>query len=269
MRGRRRREDDEDPFRALREATPGSSFSSSPAPPSSSSPAQQPPSPSPSPQPVQPRGAGATVLLLAVTAAIFAGAGVLVWQATRGGGASVMSSAPGGATDGQDAHATPIDRRAAAKKRPSTAAAAVALVEPSGFRRALATLRRTLHRGEVVTTMRLDRSRLVAISHDAAGDQRVITISPRLAVSISAAGHNPGPALPLSSLDPSGPWRATRAAAARGHFSTRRLDYLAITASIIRGQPSRWSLFFTGVPVRDRLWQTDLRGDHTHRPDES
>ena len=265
MWGRRRREDDEDPFRALRESTPGSSFSSSPAPPP---PPPQPPSQPQPPQP-HPRGAGATVLLLAVTAAIFAGAGVLVWQATRDGGESVMSSAPGGATDGQDAQATPIDRRTAAKKRSSTAAAAVALVEPSGFRRALATLRATLHRGEVVTTMRLDRSRLIAISHDGAGDQRVITISPRLAVSTSAAGHNPGPALPLSSLDPSGPWRATRAAAARGRFGTRRLDYLAITASIIRGQPSQWSLFFTGVPVRDRLWQTDLRGDHTHRQGDS
>ncbi|MCW2951074.1 MAG: hypothetical protein JWQ48_244 [Conexibacter sp.] len=206
MWGRRRREDDEDPFRALRETTPGSSFSSSP-------------------------------------------------------------TAP--ATGGHDARATPIARRTPAKKRTSGTPAAVALVAPSGFRRALATLRGTLRRGEVVTTMRLDRSRLIAISHNGAGDQRVLTISPRLAVSATSGGHDPGPALMLSAIDPPGPLRATRAAAAHGRFSTRRLDYLAITASIIRGRPSQWSLFFSGVPARDRFWQADLSGGHTHRPGES
>lgn len=144
------------------------------------------------------------------------------------------------------------------------------LVQPAGFGAALARIEDRLRGGERVWLLRVARDRVNALTRLRNGDQRSIDVDAELATRVTdsgSAGSHRGIALSrISALAPSA---AARNAARAARISTRKLDYLVMSTSIIPGETADWQVFFRDVSARDSHFAASLDGRTVRRPGES
>ncbi|MDO8184307.1 hypothetical protein Q5424_10975 [Conexibacter sp. JD483] len=287
----RRKQDDDDPFAALKEAnargeTRISTGGPAPADPSGGGSASAgdsgPPRPRPEPIVLGGSGDGAPsgvpgtpkrrrngplVLLTLVASVAAAGALVVLSDSPadtasergwfREGGSETGSGTDGGGKQGGE------------KQGGGTPAERVDLVQPTGFGSALSLIERRLRGGERVWLLRVARDRVNALTRLRNGDQRSIDVaadlSTRVTDSGSAGSHKGMPVQQISAFAPS---LATRNAAAKAGISTRKLDYLVMTTPFIAGDKADWQIFFRGVSERDSHFSASLDGRTVRRPGE-
>jgi hypothetical protein len=247
----RRDKEDEDPFAALRDGTAGAGSSASIRPDGERSTRSS------------GRGIGIGIAILLTLVLLVAGLGVAIALILPGEidrATGVVESTPGAATPAQ-----PGDGRTGDAEPPPPRSHD--LVRPAGMGHALRVLRRTMHGGEVLDSLRVAPERIDAIVHSPRSErQRVIDVADDLAVRATASGQRDGDGMRLARVDAAAPWRAARGAARHGGFPVRRLDYLVLSAPIIAGQAPTWSLFFDGVRLRNSHWIASLDGRVVHRP---
>jgi hypothetical protein len=143
------------------------------------------------------------------------------------------------------------------------------LLRPAAFRQALHRIQQRLMPGERVWLLRLAQNRINANTRLRDGRQRLIDVDDGLSVAATAAGSaGSRRGIALSRIDPDAPARAQRKAAAQGRFSARKLDYLVMNAPVFPGDPPDWSLFFSGVSARNSHWIASLDGRTVSRPGE-
>lgn len=276
----RRRREEEDPFAALKDAAERGAAHVAARPADSSraafgeEPRRTEPRPlhldeDPSPLTVPPparsrRGSDRLLVLLTILLAL-GGAGALVWQSEGDADVHAGAATPGPGDDGL----TGSGKDGAGPGGKDGAPAD--LVRPAGFAAALRAVRGELRPRERVWMVRVARDRLTAYTALPDDRQRLVTVDADRSVRADDGGHvGAHTALTLSRLDPEAPSGAVRAAARRGRFSTAKLDYLLLMGppAVFR-EPPTWSVYFTGVPRRDRHWTAALDGSSPHRPGES
>lgn len=148
-----------------------------------------------------------------------------------------------------------------------TASKRVDLVQAIGFGGALAEIEGRLRRGERVWLLRVARDRVNALTRLPNGDQRSIDVDDSFGTRVTdsgSAGSHRG--IPLSRVSALAPSLATTLAARQARISPRKLDYLVMTTSIVPGGKADWQLFFRGVPQRDRHFAASLDGMTVRRP---
>jgi hypothetical protein len=278
----RRRQEDEDPFAALKEAAARGSThvgNAQPRPAGDAPAGERRTEPRPlhlgeDPAPLRvPRASrdrrGSDRLLVLLTLVLVGGGTAALVAASDGPGATGTGTAAGDGKAGDSAQVDPAVQPQPAVGpqdgggRPRT----VALVRPAGMRATLRVLRRALKPGEQVLTLRVAPDRTAASVAGRDGRQRILKVSPALAVEPVAAGTVPPsfPRVRLAQVDPQAPWRAVRGAARTGRFPASKLDYLVLVPSSAAGRGATWSLFFTGVPAGDGSWIADGDGGAVRR----
>lgn len=277
----RRKQDDEDPFAALKEAAERGSAhvvgGSRPA--ASGEPRRSEPRPLHADEatasvgaPQRPRsrrGSDRLLVLLFVLLAL-GGAGALVWQSERDADEQAIASSerPGaGEAPGAGGSAGDGDRDEGGADAPRR----LDLVQPAGFRRALGRIRAELQPGERVWMLRVTHDRIDSYTALRNGDQRTIDVADDLSVTVREAGHaGSRTPLALTRIDPAAPTRAIRGAVARGGMPIARFDYMVVSGppAVFRQAPD-WSLFFRDVARRNYFWKAPLSGAPVTRPGES
>lgn len=144
------------------------------------------------------------------------------------------------------------------------------LVQPAGFKGALGAVQRKLKSGERVWLIRVARDRININTRLPNGDQRLINVDDELhadATTAGSAGDRAG--IPLGRIDVQAPSRAVRRVAAKGGVAPRRLDYLVLFSSSFPGDAPTWSLFFRSGSQTNTQWIASLDGRSVHRPGEA
>jgi hypothetical protein len=280
----RRKQEDEDPFAALKDATergsttvatggsPSSSASSASAGSSSGLGGDGPSATQVSGVPGSARdrrGNNGFLVLLTIVLAL-GGAGALVWlsegDAPAGADAGYFTSTPGGAPPDE-----PWGDDEGSDDKPSDPPkeAHYDLLRPATFKQALNGIERQLRPAERVYLLRIARDRINASTRLRNGRQRQIDVDDALQVQTREAGFaGSHRGMPLSQLDPQAPALAVRKAAATGGFPASRLDYLVLLSPLFPGDTPRWSLFFRDVAPRNAHWIASLDGRALSRPGE-
>jgi hypothetical protein len=279
----RRKQDDEDPFAALKEATErgatrvastasrraddgdGARTGTQPRPLA----LDQASLPLPAAQRSR-RGSDGLLVLLTV-ALVLGGGGALVWQSQRAADEQLARAAGHGSEAGVD---RPGDDDAVTD-RPAEPAPAQAvpydLVGPAGFERAIRAIRGELRSGERVWLLRVARDRVSAITALPDGRQRLVNVADDLSVDVNVAGEaGDHTALPLTKIPAGAPARAVRGAAAKGGLPAEKLDYLVMNGlpAVFREAPS-WSLFFRATGRRPDHFTAPLAGAPVSVPGEA
>jgi hypothetical protein len=214
------------------------------------------------------RGSDRLLVLLFVLLAL-GGAGALVWQSERDADEQAIAASdrdePGETSgSGDDDRARGDDERAREPRRAD-------LLRPAGFRQALRRIRAELRPGERVWMLRVARDRINSLTALPGGDQRMVDVAADLSVTVREAGHaGSHTPLPLTRIDPRAPARALRGAVARGGMPASRFDYMVVSGlpAVFRQAPD-WSLFFRDVSERNHHWTAPLSGAPVTRPGES
>ncbi len=142
-------------------------------------------------------------------------------------------------------------------------------MQPRGFGAALSQIERKLRGGERVWLLRVDRTRVTALTRLRDGDQRSISVTGELETTVNDAGSaGPRRGIPVQRISALAPSQATRNAARKAGISPRKLDYLVMTTPIIPGDKADWQLFFRDVPQRDNHFSASLDGRTVQRPGE-
>lgn len=286
----RRKQDEEDPFAALKEAaergsthvaggsrpaSAGDERRSEPRPLSLDDTASTLHVPE---RPRSRRGSDRLLVLLFVLLAL-GGAGALVWQSERDADDQAIADSdqpgagdPSGSDDaagetGDDRERDADDAAARDPEQPRR----VNLVGPAGFRQALRRIRAELRPGERVWMLRVTRDRIGSYTVLRNGDQRMVDVAADVSVTVREAGHaGSRTPLPLTRIDPNAPSRALRGALARGGMPASRFDYMVLAgpAAVFRQAPE-WSLFFRDVARRNYHWRAPLSGAPVARPGEA
>jgi len=272
----RRDKNEEDPFAALRDGTAGTTTSTGARPQvadhstitgvpgAADEPATEREPGSRAPK--RRRGSDRLLVLLVVLFGLGGSAALIAGQERAADdGQAQAGPSHGGSGDSDPGVTTPARPEDAAAPPPRRQN----LVRPAGMRRALAALRRTMRRGEVLDSLRVAPDRVNATVHSPRSErQRTIDIADDLTVRATAAGQRDGGGMRLAQVRADAPWRAARNAARAGGFPVRRLDYLVLSAPIISGTKPTWSLFFDGVRLRNSHWIASLDGRSAYRPGE-
>ncbi|MDO8213717.1 hypothetical protein [Conexibacter sp. CPCC 206217] len=143
------------------------------------------------------------------------------------------------------------------------------LMRPATFKQALNGIQKKLKPGERVWLLRLAPDRINSSTRLRNGDQRLIDVDDELNVGVQQAGSaGERIGLRLSQVDPQAPSRAVRKAAAQGRFPARKLDYLVLMSPFSPGDQPDWSLFFRDVSARNSHWKANFGGRTVYRPGE-
>lgn len=283
----RRKQDDEDPFAALKEAAErGSSRISGGASASGGGTSSDGGELRTEPRPLtlgdeqlrvpkEPRSRRGTDRLLVLLFVLLAlgGAGALVGQSEQDADEQAIAdsgrSGPGeaAAADDGDDDRPGDDAGAGDPAEPRR----LDLVRPAGFRQALRRIRAELRPGERVWMLRVTHDRIDSFTALRNGDQRMVDVADDLSVTVREAGHaGSHTALPLTRIDAAAPSRAIRGAVARGGMPASRFDYMVVLGppAVFREAPD-WSLFFRDVARRNHHWKAPLSGAPVTRPGES
>ncbi|MDW5597613.1 hypothetical protein VSS74_24900 [Conexibacter stalactiti] len=142
------------------------------------------------------------------------------------------------------------------------------LVRPTGFARALRAIEPELRPGEGVRMLRVAHDRVNAFTRTRSGAQRMIDVDDELQTSSRDAGQaGSHRGMSLSRVPATAPSQAVARAARQGGFPASKLDYLVMSTPLISGDVE-WSLFFRGVAQRNTHWIAQLDGRKVWRPGE-
>lgn len=275
----RRKQDDEDPFAALKdaaergstrvtsgnaEATASTGHSGDESGATASSSSQVTGVPGSSPR----RRGNAFLVLLTIVVSLGAAAALLLFSKSDMPGESGSALVGDGPSSGDDPGGTGSPGTTTKGKPP--APKHYDLVQPAGFKRALGGVQRKLKSGERVWLIRVARDRININTRLPNGDQRLINVDDELKVDATTAGSaGDRTGIALGRIDPQAPSRAVRGVVARGGGPARRLDYLVLVSSSFPGDAPTWSLFFRSGSQTNTQWTARLDGRGAHRPGEA
>jgi hypothetical protein len=206
--------------------------------------------------------AGLVLLLLLLS---IGGAGAAVWSAER---STTDSDARAGERPSSDGRGESGERPGASGDGEEGDPRRFDLVRPAGFARALRAIEPELRRGEGVRMLRVARDRVNAFTRTRNGDQRIVDVDDELETSVRDAGQaGSHRGMPPSRIPATAPSQAAARAARQGGFPARKLDYLVMTTPLISGE-TEWQVFFRGVPERNSHWVAQLDGRKVWRPGE-
>lgn len=266
------KQDDDDPFAALKEAAErGSTRVTSGSSPQSHDAAGNVSATPLAQMPGGNRGrrrgnAGLVLLLIALS---LGGAGAAIHLAERD--ASENSAQAGDARSAGDQRGENGDDspgQSGSDDDPAPAPQRFDLVRPNGFERALWAIEQKLRPGEGVRMLRVAHDRINAFTRTRNGAQRIVDVDDELGTATRDAGQaGSHRGMSLARVPATAPSQAVARAARQGGFPARKLDYLVMSTPLISGDVE-WQLFFRGVAQRNTHWVAQLDGRKVWRPGE-
>lgn len=194
--------------------------------------------------PAPPREPSDTPIVLAFALLATLAVGIVLWQDVR--------------ADERD----PVQK---AQRGEVTVGSDLSLVSAPRLRRAVAVAAAHVPAHSVLTSLRVDPTRVVATLRAPSGDRSIVNVDVGLGATTSGFGAGDDRGLAPAAIDVDAPARFLAAVGERAGVPPTALDYLVLNVSSIDGHAS-WVLFLRPVvQFRQRQWQADAHGGDVRR----